>query len=81
MAKRIRIRSLNDEVYAALVRRATEAGTSVPELMRREATRLAMRPTLEEWLIRTRRHPSALSSAEVLSAFDDQRGAWPDTAR
>ena len=81
MAKTIQIRDLDDEVYDALVRRAAEAGISVPELLRREATLLAARPTMEEWLARTRRRPSTVTSAEVLAALDEQRGAWPDAGR
>ena len=78
MPKTIQIRDLDDEVYAALVRRAAEAGLTVPELLRREATRLAARPTVEEWLGRTRRRPSPVTTAEVHAALDELRGAWPD---
>ena len=60
MPRTIQIRDLDDDVYAALVRRSAEAGITVPELLRREATRLASRPTVEEWLARTRRRPSAI---------------------
>ena len=81
MSRTIQIRDLDDDVYAALVRRGAEAGLTVPELLRREAARLAARPTVEEWLARTRRRPSAVSSAEVLDALDEQRGPWPDARR
>ncbi len=85
MARTIQIRDLDDDVYAALVRRGAEAGLTVPELLRREAARLAARlaarPTVEEWLARTRSRPSAVSSAEVLDALDEQRGPWPDARR
>ena len=78
MPKTIQIRDLDDDVYAALVRRAAEAEITVPELLRREAARLASRPTVEEWLARTRRRPSSTTRAEVLAALDEQRGPWPD---
>jgi antitoxin FitA len=81
MSKTIQIRNLDDDVYAALSRRAAEAGITVPELLRREATRLAARPTVREWMDRTQRRPSAVSSAEVLAALDEQRGPWPDARR
>ena len=81
MAKTIQIRDLDDDVYAALSRRAAEAGITVPELLRQEATRLAARPTVEEWLARTRRRPSAVTRAEVLAALDEQRGPWPNAGR
>ncbi len=81
MPKTIQIRDLDDEVYAALQQRAGEAGLTVPELLRREATRLAGRPTLEQWLARTRRRPSKINSADVLAALDELRGPWPDAGR
>jgi len=51
---------------------------TVPELLRREATRLANRPTVEEWLARTRRRPADIDHADVLAALDELRGPWPD---
>jgi antitoxin FitA len=75
--KTVQIRDLDDEIYAGLARRAAEAGISVPELLRVEATRLAARPTVQEWLSRTRRRASPLGRVEILAALDEQRGAWP----
>lgn len=79
--KTIQIRDLDDAVYDALRRRAAEVGLTVPELLRREATRVATRPTVAEWLARTRRRPSDISRAEVLAAFDELRGEWPSAGR
>lgn len=81
MPKTVQIRDIDDRVYAALARRAAEAGITVPELLRREATRLASRPTVEEWLARTRRRPSDITTAEVHEALDELRGSWPDAGR
>ena len=81
MPKTIQIRDLDDDVYAALVRRSAEAGLTVPELLRREAARLAARPTVEEWLARTRRRPSEIDRAEIVDALDETRGPWPDARR
>lgn len=81
MPKTIQIRDLDDEVYAALLRRAGEAGITVPELLRREAARLAARPSVEEWLARTRRRRSEITTPEVLEALDELRGPWPDAGR
>jgi hypothetical protein len=72
---------MDDDVYAALVRRAAEAGLTVPDLLRREAARLASRPTVEEWLARTRRRPSGVTRSEIVEALDDMRGPWPDAGR
>lgn len=81
MPRTIQIRDLDDDVYAGLARRAAEARVSVPELLRAEATRLASRPTMAEWLTRTQRRRSTVSHAEVLAALDEQRGPWPDAGR
>ena len=78
MPKTIQIRDVDDDVYAALARRAAEAGITVPDLLRREAARLASRPTVEEWLARTRRRPSGIAREAVLDALDELRGPWPD---
>jgi hypothetical protein len=75
--KTVQIRDLDDDVYAGLVRRAAEAGVTVPELLRAEATRLATRPSVEAWLARTRRRSTPIGRAEVLAALDEQRGSWP----
>jgi hypothetical protein len=81
MPKTIQVRDIDDDVYEALRRRASEAGMTVPELLRREATRLATRPTVEEWLARTRRRPSQIARADVVAALDELRGQWPDADR
>jgi hypothetical protein len=79
--KTIQIRDVDDDVYAALSRRAAEVGLTVPDLLRREAARLASRPTMEEWLARTRRRPSGIPRGEILAALDELRGPWPDVDR
>ncbi len=79
--KTIQIRDLDDDVYAALLRRAAEAGLTVPELLRREAARLAARPTVEEWLARTRRRATGIDAQQVVEALDEHRGPWPDARR
>lgn len=81
MPKTVQIRDLDDEVYAALVRRAAEAGISVPELLRIEAARLAARPSVEAWLNRSRRRASEVGRVEIEAALDEQRGSWPDAGR
>ena len=77
MPKTVQIRDIDDDVYAALVRRSAEAGSSVPEFLRKEIERLASRPSVGEWLERTRRRPGARSKIDTLEALDELRGAWP----
>ena len=74
----VQIRDLDDEVYAALARRAAEEGVSVPELLRQHAARLAARPSISEWLERTRRRSSEIGRREVMDSLDELRGPWPD---
>ena len=82
MPKTIQIRDLSDDVYNSLARKAAIAGLSVPELLRREAERLASRPSWEEWLEQTRQGPkSNISREEILEALDEIRGPWPDADR
>lgn len=81
MPKTVQIRDLDDEVYQELATRAAEMGVSVPDLLKREAVRLANRPSVAQWLDRTRRRPSRISRSEVLEALDEVRGEWPDADR
>ncbi len=78
MPKTVQIRDLDDDVYASLARHAAEARISVPELLRREAERLAARPSVEAWLESIRGRTSAIGRAEIRAALDEQRGPWPD---
>lgn len=78
MPKTIQIRDIDDEVYAALVRRAAEDGITVPELLRRQASRLAERPSVRAWIERTQRRTSNISADEVNATLDELRGTWPD---
>ena len=80
MPKTIQIRDVDDDVYRVLAARAAEAGTSVPELLRTEAAKLAARPSAKEWLERTRRRTGTndISRLDVIAALDEHRGPWPD---
>ena len=81
MPKTVQIRDIDDDVYAGLVRRAAEEGISVPELLRRAATRLASRPSIAEGLRRTGPRPWPITTSDVLADLDDWRGEWPDSRR
>lgn len=77
MPRSIQIRDVDDDVYEALARRAAEVGLSVPEYLRREAERLAARPSIGDWLDRTRRRPGTRTIRDTLEALDELRGPWP----
>lgn len=77
MPKTIQIRDVDDDVYEALSQRAAEVGLSVPELLRRETQRIAARPSITEWLERTRRPGAPRQPGDTLEALDELRGPWP----
>lgn len=81
MPKTIQIRDLDDNVYNGLVRRAAEAGVSVPELLRTEAARIAARPSMATWLAGTGLRRSDRTESDTLDALDELRGPWPDADR
>lgn len=83
MPKTLQIRDIDDDVYAGLQRRAAEDGVTVPELLRREATKLASRPSMKAWYAEIRRQNRSLNmtTEEVIAAFDEHRGPWPDGDR
>ena len=79
MPKTVQIRDLDDDVYAALQRQAAFERMSVPEYLRREAIRLASRPSMKEWLERVGRLPRLdMSDKDVNETLDELRGPWPD---
>ncbi|MGF1665786.1 MAG: hypothetical protein ACFCVC_05890 [Acidimicrobiia bacterium] len=78
MPRTVQIRDIDDDVYRVLSLRAAELGLTVPELLRREATRLASRPSVAQWLERTHRRPSEISSQDIVDALDELRGPWSD---
>lgn len=78
MSKTVQIRDIDDDVYAQLKRRAAVEGMSVPELLKREAVRLASRPSMKEWLERVRRTPVRDSNTDINAVLDELRGPWPD---
>ena len=57
MAKMIQIRNVPDGVHARLKERAAAGGLSLSDYLKREVTRMAETPSLEEWLERGARRP------------------------
>ena len=81
MPKTVQIRDLDDDLYLALTQRAAEYGISVPELLRREAEKLVRKPSMKEWLERTRNRSTPGDPTDVIEALDEIRGPWPDADR
>jgi hypothetical protein len=79
--KTVQIRDIDDDLYLALTQRAAEYGISVPELLRREAEKLVRKPSMKQWLERTRNRSTHISRSDVLEALDEMRGPWPDADR
>jgi hypothetical protein len=79
--KTLQIRDVPDDQYRVLAERAARAGTTVPELLRREIERITERPSMEEWLERTRGRRSTITTEQVLDALDEIRGPWPGDDR
>jgi plasmid stability protein len=68
MPKMIQIRHVPDEVHRVLKMRAAQEGMSLSDYLRREVTRIAEKPTLEEVLERIReREPVTLDEDSVVT--------------
>lgn len=76
MSKMIQVRDVPDEVHGTLKSRAAREGMSLSDFIKRELERLAERPTMREWLERTRQaKPIAAgkSAAQVIRELRDER--------
>lgn len=77
MSKTIQIRDVPDETYQRLVQRAAETGQSVPDLLRKEAEKLAARLSTREWLDRAERMGGPVRTSDAVELLDEVRGPWP----
>ena len=76
MAKMIQIRGVPDRMHATLKARAAREGMSLSDFIKRELERAAERPTMQEWLERTRNAkpiPAKMSAARVIRELRDER--------
>ena len=76
MARVVTILDLDDDVLAALRRRATAEDTTVELLIARMAKRSVHEPRIDEWLDRTVRRGATVSVAAVHEALGS-RSDWP----
>jgi plasmid stability protein len=69
MSKMLQIRDVPEEVHRILKARAAREGMSLSDFIKRELARTAERPSMREWLERTKQVksiPSKLSPAQVI---------------
>ena len=74
MSKMIQIRNVPDEVHQALKIRAAKEGMSLSDFLRREVTRVAARPSLDEILERIRRRGPIGEPFDSVAAVRELRG-------
>ncbi len=54
MSKMIQVRDVPEHVHGTLKSRAAREGMSLSDFLKKELTRVAERPTMQEWLERAR---------------------------
>ena len=81
MSKTVQVREIPEQTYRKLAQRAAEVKMTVPDYLRRLAERDVARPTVAEWVQRTRRRGGPVRQSDVIEARDELRGPWPDDAR
>ena len=76
MSKMIQIRDVPESIHRILKSRAAREGMSLSDFIKRELERVAERPTMKEWLERTRHAKpirSRRTAAQVIRELRDQR--------
>ncbi|MBA2307969.1 MAG: hypothetical protein H0W01_01365 [Pseudonocardiales bacterium] len=80
MPKNVQIRDLDDETYAVLRRRAADEDLSLTQYLRRELSKWASQPTMEELLAesdRWRDRGGGVSREALDAAIDEMRATRP----
>lgn len=77
MPKTVQIREIPDETYRKLAERAAKANITVPDYLRRLAERDVARPSVAEWVERTRQRGGPVRQSDAVADFDEIRGPWP----
>jgi len=76
MSKMIQVRDVPEDLHGILKSRAALEGMSLSDFIKRELLRIAERPTMKEWLERTRQAkpiPSRKSAAQIIRDLRDER--------
>lgn len=77
MSKMIQIRNVPDEVHRALKIRAAREGMSLSDYLLREITKIAERPTLEEFFRRVREREPVVLDEDPAVTIRKLRGPMP----
>jgi antitoxin FitA len=75
-SKMIQIRDIPEQVHGTLKARAAREGMSLSDFVKRELERTAERPSMKEWLERTRQTkpiPAKRSAAQIIRELRDAR--------
>ena len=75
MAKMIQIRDVPDQMHATLKARAAREGMSLSDFIKRELQRTVDRPTLQEWLDRTRNIKPLVTKRRAVDVIRQMRDA------
>jgi plasmid stability protein len=76
MSKMIQVRDVPEQMHNILKARAAREGMSLSDFLKRELERTVERPTMREWLERTRQAkpiPTKRSAAQVVRELRDDR--------
>jgi plasmid stability protein len=76
MSKMIQVRDVPEDVHGTLKARAAREGMSLSDFIKRELERVAERPTMQEWLERTRQAKpvrAGRSAAQLIRELRDER--------
>ncbi len=74
MSKMIQIRNVPDEVHQALKIRAAKEGMSLSDFLRREVTKVAAKPSLEEVIERIKQRGPVGEPFDSVAAVREIRG-------
>lgn len=70
----VQVRDVPDDVHAALVRRAEQAGQSLQQYLASRLAEIAATPTVREILDRIEQRPKgALSASAAIDALEEER--------
>ena len=75
MAKMIQVRDVPDEMHRTLKARAAREGMSLSDFIKRELRHSVEKPTLQEWLERTRHIKPLVTKRTSVEVIRKMRGA------